>query len=219
MKHLLLLGLGLLLLLPTAQAQGKYSTRTGSIRFFSGTPLEDIEGRSTQAAGVLDMNTGKVAFSVPMKSFVFKRTLMQEHFNENYVESEKYPTATFSGAVVGFQPGQLPGTGLQRVQVEGDLTIHGVKRRVRVPGTLELKDSHLLVSSKFNVAPADYNIEIPALVRDNIAKTMEVTLAFSCDPTPRLKPPLPDEFSSLFSPVGPACRPATRYRAGPGPGR
>ncbi|PJJ54816.1 YceI family protein [Hymenobacter chitinivorans] len=184
MKHWLLLGLGLLLLLPPARAQGKYSTRAGLIRFFSGTPIEDIEGRSTQAAGMLDLTTGKVAFSVPMKSFVFKRTLMQEHFNENYVESDKYPKATFAGAVVDFQPGQLPGAGPQRVQVEGDLTIHGVKRRVKVPGTLELKDNHLLVTSKFNVAPADYNIEIPALVRDNIAKSMEVTLAFSCDLTP-----------------------------------
>ncbi|UOQ72350.1 YceI family protein [Hymenobacter cellulosilyticus] len=70
------------------------------------------------------------------------------------------------------------------MQVEGDLTIHGVKRRVKVPGTLELKNNRLLVTSKFAVAPADYNIEIPALVRDNIAKSMEVTLAFSCDPAP-----------------------------------
>ncbi|TGE27022.1 YceI family protein [Hymenobacter metallicola] len=182
MRHLLAFGLSLLLL-PTAQAQGKYSTRAGLISFFSGTPLEDIEARSNQAAGVLDLSTGQVAFSVPMKSFVFKRTLMQEHFNENYVESDKFPKATFSGAVVNFQPGQLPPTGPQSVQVEGDLTIHGVKRRVKVPGTLEVKDHQLLVRSKFTVAPADYNIEIPALVRDNIAKTVEVTLAFTCAPT------------------------------------
>ncbi|UOQ72349.1 YceI family protein [Hymenobacter cellulosilyticus] len=110
MKTLLLLGL-CLLLPPAAQAQSKYSTQDGMIRFFSGTPLEDIEGRSTQAAGVLDLNTGKVAFSVPMKSFIFKRTLMQEHFNENYVESDKYPKATFVGRIAGFQAGQLPAAG------------------------------------------------------------------------------------------------------------
>ncbi|GAA3921924.1 YceI family protein [Hymenobacter algoricola] len=181
MKYALLLVLSLLLL-PGGYAQGKYSTRTGTIVFFSATPLEDIEARNAQVGAVLDMGTGQVAFTAPMKAFQFRRTLMQEHFNENYVESDKYPRATFAGQVLGFQPALLVAAGPQAVQVEGDLTIHGVKRRVKVPGTLELKNNQLLVKAKFSVAPADYNIEIPALVRDNIAKTMAVSVALACDP-------------------------------------
>jgi len=180
MKYVLLLALSLCLRLPS-QAQGKYSTRAGLISFFSATLIEDIEARNSQVAAVVDMSSGQVAFTVPMKAFQFKRTLMQEHFNENYVESDKYPRATFAGKVLNFQPAATPLAGAQAVQVEGDLTIHGVKRHVKVPGTLEVKNNQLLVKSKFTVAPADYNIEIPALVRENIAKTVAVTVALTCD--------------------------------------
>ncbi|MCC2546815.1 YceI family protein [Hymenobacter sp. BT175] len=183
MKQLFLFASLLLLVVP-ASAQARYSTRSGLITFFSATPVEDIEARNTQVAALLDLSSGQVAFTVPMKSFVFKRSLMQEHFNENYVESEKYPRASFAGKVVNFSPALLTAAGPQSVQVEGDLTIHGVKRRVKVPGTLELKNNQLLVQARFGVAPADYNIEIPALVRDNIAKTVDVTVNLSCSPVP-----------------------------------
>jgi polyisoprenoid-binding protein YceI len=165
-----------------ANGQTKYSTRSGTISFFSSTPMEDIDARSTQVGAVLDMSSGQLAFTVPMKSFQFKRSLMQEHFNENYVESEKFPRATFAGQVVNFQSAAFSKPGTQQVQVEGDLTIHGVKRHIRVPGTLELKDNQLLAKSKFTIAPADYNIEIPALVREHIAKTVEVTVSLLCNP-------------------------------------
>ena len=83
-----------------AQAQGKYLTKTGQVSFFSSAPIEDIEARNQQVAAVLDLGTGQLAFVVPIKGFVFKRTLMQEHFNENYLESDKYPKATFSGRLL-----------------------------------------------------------------------------------------------------------------------
>jgi hypothetical protein len=182
MKYALLLALSLLLA-PHSQGQGRYATRAGLISFFSSTIIEDIDARNTQVAAVLDLGTGRMAFTVPMKAFLFKRTLMQEHFNESYVESDKYPQATFTGQLASVPAGLTQG-GPQAVQVEGDLTIHGTKQHVRVPGTLELKNNQLLVHSKFIVAPADYNIEIPALVRNNIAKTVEVTVALTCTPTP-----------------------------------
>jgi polyisoprenoid-binding protein YceI len=165
-----------------AEAQNKYTTQNGLITFFSSTPLEDIDARSNQVGAALDMGNGQLAFTVAMKSFQFKRTLMQEHFNENYVESEKFPRATFAGQIVNFQPGSLSKSGPQTVQVAGDLTIHGVKRRVQVPGTLEMKDNQLIAKSKFVVAPADYNIEIPALVRENIGKSVEVSVSLLCKP-------------------------------------
>jgi polyisoprenoid-binding protein YceI len=185
MRHVLLL-VGLLgwLAHRPAPAPAKYFTRTGTISFFSATPIEDISARNQQVAAVVDTQTGQVAFTVLMKEFKFPKSLMQDHFNENYVESEKYPKALFSGRLVDFQAAALAAAGPQPVQVEGDLTIHGVTQRVRVPGTLQLQNNHLLVNAKFVIAPADYRIEIPLLVRGHIAKTVDVTVALACDPIP-----------------------------------
>jgi hypothetical protein len=179
------------LLLPTfllctglthSHAQGKYMTKTGQVSFFSATPIEDIEAKTQQVAAVLDFSTGQLAFSLPVKSFVFKRTLMQEHFNENYMESDKFPKATFAGKFVGFDAATLNTAGPHPVQVEGDLTLHGVTHHVQVPGSVELKGGQLLASATFPVASADYNIEIPLLVRNNIAKTVSVRVALTCAP-------------------------------------
>lgn len=167
-----------------AHAQTKYLTKTGRVSFFSATPIEDIDARHQQAAAVVDLGTGQLAFSLLMKGFVFKRTLMQEHFNENYMESDKYPRATFAGRLVAFDAATLATAGPHPVQVAGDLTLHGVTRKVQVPGTLELKNGQLLAEATFPVASADYNIEIPLLVRNNIAKTMSVRVALACDPVP-----------------------------------
>ncbi|TYZ09600.1 YceI family protein [Hymenobacter lutimineralis] len=169
----------------SAFAQGKYLTRTGRITFFSSSPLEDIEARNEQVAAILDLQTGQVAFTAPMRAFVFPNSLMQEHFNENYVESEKYPRATFAGKLLNWPAAEPLTSGSARsVMVEGDLTIHGVKRRMKVPGTLELRGSTLVVNARFAVAPADYNIEIPLLVREHIAKSVAVTVALTCPSQP-----------------------------------
>ena len=178
----------LFLLIPTllasagpAMAQGRYLTKTGRVTFFSASPIEDIEAQNQQAGAMIDLGSGQVAFSIPIRSFTFKRTLMQEHFNENYLESDKFPKATFSGKVQGANAATLS-QGPQKVTVEGDLTIHGVTHHVTVPGMLELKNNQLQAAATFSVAPADYNIEIPLLVRDNIAKIVSVRVALACDP-------------------------------------
>ncbi|MDQ2771387.1 MAG: YceI family protein [Bacteroidota bacterium] len=167
---------------PPACAQGRYFTKTGLITFFSASPIEDIEARNQQMAAVLDLGTGQVAFSVPIKAFVFKRTLMQEHFNENYLESDKYPKATFAGRFADFDPSLLGAAGPHPAQVEGDLTLHGVTHRIRVPATVELRGGQLLAQATFPVASADYNIEIPLLVRNNIAKIISVHVDLTAAP-------------------------------------
>lgn len=180
---LLLLLAWLCLLTPRlTHAQAKYLTKTGRVSFFSATPIEDIEARNDKVAAMLDFGTGQLAFSVPIKAFVFKRTLMQEHFNENYMESDKYPRATFTGRFVGFDAGQLATAGAHPAQVEGDLTLHGVTHRIQVPATVELRGGQLLAQASFPVASADYNIEIPLLVRNNIAKTVSVRVDLACAP-------------------------------------
>ena len=179
---LLVLVLRLMPLPAGAQVPGKYLTKTGRITFFSATPVEDIEARNEQVAAVLDASTGQLAFAVPIKAFVFKRTLMQEHFNENYLESDKYPKATFTGRLVGLEAAALATPGPHLVRVEGELTMHGVAHRLQVPATLELKDGQLLAAAQFGVDPADYGIEIPLLVRANIAKEVSVRVALTCAP-------------------------------------
>ncbi|PJJ59892.1 YceI family protein [Hymenobacter chitinivorans] len=164
--------------------QLKYGTNYGQITFFSSTPIEDIESQNQQVAAMVDLVTGRVAFSAPMRAFHFKRHLMEEHFHENYAESDKYPKATFSGKLLALPAGAKLKKAPQPVEVQGFLTIHGVKRKIKVPGTLEIKDDQLLITSTFAVAPADYNIEIPSLVRDNIAKSVDVKVLLVCTQLP-----------------------------------
>jgi hypothetical protein len=166
----------------TAQGQGKYLTKTGYISFFSASIMEDIEAKNTKVAAVFDLTTGQLAFSVPVHEFQFKRTLMQEHFNENYMESEKFPKATFTGQLTNAaQVVKLLPTGGQNVEVEGQLTLHGVTHKVAVSGTLQLRDGQLVIFAYFNIAPADYAIDIPLLVREHIAKSVSVRVSLTCD--------------------------------------
>ena len=166
-------------------APTRFFTRSGTISFFSATPLEDIEATNQLVAAAVDVQSGQLAFTVPMPEFQFRKKLMQEHFNENYLESEKYPKSTFKGRLVDFGAAALDRPGPQPVVAEGELTIHGVTRHVRVPGTLERQGNRLLVNTKFAVAPADYNIEVPLLVRGHLAKTVDVTVVLACDPMPQ----------------------------------
>lgn len=162
--------------------QGRFMTRKGQVSFFAASIIEDIEAHTVTAAAVLDLSSQQLAFSVLIRDFVFKRTLMQEHFNENYMESDKYPKATFTGHFAGGSPALLERPGMHRVQVEGTLTMHGVARPVAAEGTLELKDGLLVVFATFAVAPAFYDIEVPLLVREHIAKIVSIRVALVCDP-------------------------------------
>jgi hypothetical protein len=165
-----------------ARAQGKYMTRAGHISFFSASIMEDIEARNDKVAAVFDLSNGQIAFSVPVREFQFKRTLMQEHFNENYMESDKFPKATFTGQVVNApQVLKQLASATQTVEAEGSLTIHGVTHKALVTGTLQLRDGQLVVFAYFNIAPADYSIDVPLLVREHIAKSVSVRINLTCD--------------------------------------
>lgn len=182
MKRLLFLPIFMLLAAGPAMAQGRYLTKTGRVTFFSASPIEDIEAQSQQAGAMIDLSSGQVAFSIPVRSFTFKRTLMQEHFNENYLESEKYPKATFTGQLTNAaQVLKLLPKATQNVEVEGQLTLHGVTHKVAVSGTLQLRDNQLVVFAYFNIAPADYGIDVPLLVREHIAKSVSVRVSMACD--------------------------------------
>jgi hypothetical protein len=154
----------------------KLISKTGHVRLYSHTPLEDVDAENNQVASILDPTTGTIQFSMLIKSFVFKKTLMEEHFNENYMESDKLPKSTFTGKINNFSSIDFKKDGTYPTEASGDLTIHGVTKNITVKGTIEIKQGKVTAQSKFNVDPKDYNVIIPDLVKDKIAKEIEITV-------------------------------------------
>lgn len=175
----------LFLLLTTVSVQSqKVYTKNGNISFFSKTSLENISADNNQVTAIFNQQTGELQFSVLIKAFHFKKALMEEHFNENYMESDKYSKAIFKGAVADMSKVNLTKDGSYPVSVTGDLTIHGVTNKVTVPGTIVVRSGVISSESSFNIKPADYKISIPKLVKDNIAETINITV--NCNYTQKL---------------------------------
>jgi hypothetical protein len=160
----------------------KFMTKNGYIGFYSHTPIEDIKGDNNQAACILDASTGEIVFQLLMKSFRFEKALMEEHFNENYVESEKFPKSTFKGKVVNLSDINFSKPGLYKATVEGELSIHGATKKISEPGEIEITSDGVNAKSKFVIVPEDYNIEIPSVVREQIAKEITVTVDVKMTP-------------------------------------
>ena len=165
----------------TANAQ-KFMTKDGYIGFFSHTPMEDIKGDNNQVASVLDIVSGEMVFQVLIKSFHFDRALMEEHFNENYMESDEFPKSIFKGKITNLSLVNFSKSGTYNVTIEGDLTIHGVTNRISTKGTLEVVTGGINANSKFNVTPEDFKIDIPKVVREKIANNLEVTVTIKYTP-------------------------------------
>ncbi len=153
----------------------KYKSIKSYVRFYSEAPVENIEAVNTKSTSIFDAGSKRIAFSVPIRDFYFAKALMQEHFNENYMESEKYPTATFSGQIVGLDPNS---SATQQVKAEGKLSIHGVEKDVVIEGELKPGENYIKVKSKFMVKLEDYNIKVPSIVTYNISEIIEVTVLF-----------------------------------------
>lgn len=147
-----------------------YNTRTATIQFSSETALEDIYAENKQVYAAVDLSKQTIAFSMLLKGFLFKKALMQEHFNENYVESDKYPKASFAGSFSG----EINETANKSVAVTGKINLHGVEKEVSVMALLQLMEGQLHGESTFKLVPEDFNISIPGLVRDKIDKEISV---------------------------------------------
>lgn len=172
-KSILLFGIFIITLNVFSQ---KYLTKNGHLKFYSETPIETIEAHNRQVNSAFDIATGDFVFKVLMKSFEFEKALMQEHFNENYVESDKFPNATFKGQVLNVKDYDFTSDNTFEVVVEGDLTMHGVTNKVSEKGTFTVKGGLINGASSFIVKPDDYGIKIPNTVVDNIAEEIEVTV-------------------------------------------
>ena len=163
-------------------AQQKYFTRSGTISFFSETSVENIEAINHQASCILNMETGEIAVSVQMNGFEFNKALMQEHFNENYVESHKFPKATFKGEVVGFSTLTFSDSSPKTVEVKGLLSLHGVDKEVMTTGTMTKENDKYTALAKFIVSPADFDIKIPKAVINNISDKIEISVQLPLEP-------------------------------------
>ena len=170
--------IGVFLILSQSMIAQKYMTQNGVISFFSSTPVEDIEAVNNQVSAVLNAENGEIASVLLMKAYNFEKALMQEHFNEKYVESEKYPKSTFKGKIVNFKELDLSKDTPNKVLINGSLSIHGVTNQVEVEGVLTNIDGIMNLKFSFPVEVADYAIEIPGPVKDNIAKTIKVDAHF-----------------------------------------
>lgn len=165
----------------TANAQ-KFITKNGYIGFFSQTPVETIKAENNQVAGALDISTGEMVFQALIKSFHFDRALMEEHFNENYLESDKIPKSIFKGKITNLSAVDFKKNGTYNVSVEGELTIHDITKKITANGTIEVVTGGLNANSKFDIVPEDFNITIPSVVRNKINKSFEVAITMKYTP-------------------------------------
>jgi polyisoprenoid-binding protein YceI len=159
-----------------ANAQGKYFTKNGSINFYSKAPLEDIEAANKSVVCVLDSKTGTIQFNVLIKGFEFENEEMQEHFNDDYMESDKFPKAEFKGQIVNNATVDYTKPNAYLVNITGQLTVHGVTKEVKSTGTIKVEADGLSANSSFIIQVADFNIKIPALVKDKVAKTVKIVV-------------------------------------------
>ncbi len=156
----------------------KYKSKESNIRFYSKAPIEDIEAVNKGANSIIDLETKSFVFVVPVEDFSFKKKLMQEHFNENYLETDKYPKAIFKGKIENWDVGK----GEASVVANGEMSLHGVEQQVSIEGTINYTDDDLTVTSVFPIALKDYKIKIPKALFYNIADTVEVTISFQYQP-------------------------------------
>ncbi len=170
------LAAAILLSASVALAQKKYFTKNGRISFQAGTALEDIDAVNNSAASVFDAATGQIEFAVLIRGFEFKRALMQEHFNENYLESDKFPKSVFKGKIVNADKVDFDKDGSYPIIVKGMLDMHGIKKEIEASGTLQVAGATVRAGAGFTVLLTDYNITIPGLVKDKISKTVSIKL-------------------------------------------
>ncbi len=156
-----------------------YVTSKGETSFFSETPAENISASNKKTQVLLNSSTGDIAVRMKMTDFIFPNKLMQEHFNENYMESEKFPVATFSGKLTS--PVDLGKEGIYRVAVKGLLLVHGVSKDKTIEGTVEVKKGKIVVRADFDVALEEHNIEVPKIVFLKIARVVKVKALYTLD--------------------------------------
>jgi polyisoprenoid-binding protein YceI len=162
----------------------KYFTKAGKINFdaTSASSPEKIEGVNRTVTCVLDAKTGNIQFSMLMKSFEFEKALMEEHFNENYIESEKFPKAEFKGTISDNASVNYTKDGTYSVKVKGKLSMHGETKDVETTGKITIQGGKISATADFTVQLSDFKVSIPGLVADKVSKTAKIIVNCSLEP-------------------------------------
>jgi hypothetical protein len=165
----------------TTVAQAKYITKNGSVVMEASVPsFEAVKASNSTTSAILNTENGQFAALCLIKAFRFKLALMEEHFNENYLESDNFPKAIFKGQIENFSIDNLKATS-QEFQLLGELTIHGVTNKIKTPITLMQKAGQIVFKCTYSLKPQDYNISIPSIVRNKIAETVLLSLHFELE--------------------------------------
>lgn len=165
----------LLLFISTSIYGQQFMSKKGEIRFFSEAPIENIQAVNNQAMGIIDLKQGEFAFKVSIADFVFPNSLMQEHFNESYLESDKYPYSTFTGKIeplININQENI-------IDVVGSLTIHGIQKAVKLQSSIQQTGDDIQISSEFEVVLNDFDIDIPKIMMYKIAEVIQVTVTMN----------------------------------------
>lgn len=151
-----------------------YFTRSGQIVFHSKTPLENIEASNEKGVSIIDFSSGNIEFSTLIKGFYFKNALMQTHFNENYMESDKFPKAVFKGASEDLKNIDLTQDGTYEIPVKGELQIRESAKEIATQVQLQVESGEVRAVTQLILQPSDFEISIPSIVKDKIAKDIKV---------------------------------------------
>ena len=162
------------LLFSTQLIAQQYYTNKGKVSFFSEAPIENISAINEDVSAIVDSQTGGFAFRLKIDDFTFPNSLMQEHFNESYLESEKYPLSTFTGVIDNFS--NLDLSTKQNLKVYGSLSIHGISKDAQMTAIAQMINDELHISSTFDVALEDYDIDIPKIMIYKIAEVIQVVV-------------------------------------------
>lgn len=172
MKKVLLL---FYILVAHEAAAQRYFSKNASAHFYSYAPLENIEAVNNKGVCIIDVAKSTVEMAVLLKGFQFKKALMQEHFNESYVESDRYPKATFKGLLLDAIDWNKTGTYTTRVK--GTLSLHGVSKEETATALVKIANNTISATADLQITLADYNIKIPAVVSNKISKTVKIAIS------------------------------------------
>jgi len=180
-KRKLAICIFLLFACSVTRAQAIYQTVNGKISFSSEAPLELIRASSGELAGLLDNDKKTFSFKINIRSFQgFNSPLQREHFNENYMESDKFPQASFSGKII--EEVDLSKDGDYEVRAKGILTIHGVSQERIIKTNVSVKNKKITITGKFSVLLSDHNIPIPIVVYKKLANEIKVEVNATLEP-------------------------------------
>ena len=161
-------------------SQDIFTSSNAKVSFYSKTPVQDIDGTTNKANALLNKATKQVYFKIQNTTFQFREKLMQEHFNENYMESDKYPVSDFNGKII--EDIDFTKSGNQKVTIVGILNIHGKKKEYKIFGTLSINENGLVLTSDFKIKLADHGVEIPTVVFTKIAEQLDVKVSANYKP-------------------------------------